>query len=107
MLFCLKYILQRKRASNRIIHTISMGLSYNLEISACGRQFFKNAQRGKALALAQSLADMSVVTDTVSAQVYKIAYRNILIPPSSVARVEGTMAFYRSDMLVSKVWERE
>lgn len=38
-----------------------------------------------------------------SAQVYKIAYRNILIPPSSVARAEGTTAFYRSDMLISKI----
>ena len=74
-----------------------------MDYSACGRQFFKNAQRGKALALAQSLADMSVVTDAASAQVYKIAYRNILIPPSSVARAEGTTAFYRSDMLISKI----
>ena len=29
----LKYILQRKRACNRITHTISMGLSCNLEIT--------------------------------------------------------------------------
>ena len=73
-----------------------------MDYSACGRQFFKNAQRGKALALAQSLADMSVVADINEARLYQVAYRDILDPSSFSTGVKETTAFYRSDMMVSR-----
>ncbi|WP_455498875.1 polysaccharide lyase family 8 super-sandwich domain-containing protein [Coprobacter sp.] len=74
-----------------------------MDFSACGRQLFKNVQRGKALALVRALSDISHVECRRSSQ-YKRLYRSILneIPNSESL---GTYAFYRSDMLIAKTSE--
>lgn len=71
-----------------------------MDFSACGRQLFKNVQRGKALALVQALYDISHV-DRMRACRYKKSCRSILAEVRNCDSF-GTYAFYRSDMLVSK-----
>ena len=70
-----------------------------MDFSACGRQLFRNAQRGKALALAQALSDISHV-DSARMDHYRSSYNSIL-----ALTWDGSpevTAFYRSDMLVGK-----
>lgn len=69
-----------------------------MDFNACGRQLFKNAQRGKAMSLARALMDMQPV-DSDFSNAYYTAWQSIMLQENSTPR---NVCFYRSDILSHK-----
>jgi chondroitin AC lyase len=69
-----------------------------MDFNACGRQLFKNAQRGKSIALARAMSDMESV-DSAHSDVYREASQSILLHGESAP---GNVCFYRSDIMSHK-----